>query len=377
LTRRLVLLGTFLALLGGAGLTLALLGGGEEPSRAAPKAAPPTATETPQPAPTARPTGPVKTAGGLAARLARSRLAAQVLLVGFAGTEPLADLSPRLTERDLGGVVVEERNYLSALQLATLTGQIQATARAADHLPPVVMAPPGAFADLGPEPRTRAAAEALAAHLQTAGVHAVLGPTLDVGLGDEEQTFGDEPATVTRVGSAVLDGYGDSVGTAPGRFPGEGTAGQDPLRGPASVGQTADQLGERDLEPFRALLPRSGAVVVSNAAFVAFDPVTPGALTPAIVRDLLRDDLRFRGVAIADNVLGAAAATGQTPGQAAVAALAAGCDMVYTRDAEEQRAAYRAIVAALDSGELSEARLREAASRVIEFKRRLGLFAVA
>jgi beta-glucosidase-like glycosyl hydrolase len=58
-----------------------------------------------------------------------------------------------------------------------------------------------------------------------------------------------------------------------------------------------------------------------------------------------------------------------------VAALVAGADMVHIDSPEEQGKVREALLAAVDSGELSEARLREAAGRVLELRRKLGLLA--
>jgi beta-N-acetylhexosaminidase len=359
------------------GALAALLG------RTAPEAADPPAPATPARAPA--------TARGLAARLPPSRLAAQVLLVGLEGQSVGDAAFTRLTERDFGGVVLEERNYVSAGQIAALAGEGRVVARNAGHLPPLVAAAPEAFADLAPaaprqlvasgDPaRGRAVAKANGEQLKALGVDVVLGPGLDVsvpGAAGEEGTFADEPGVVTRWGRAMTAGYAEAgIGAAPGHFPGQGSAGQDPLAGPAAVGLPVDALAERDLRPFAAVLQTVPMVVVSNASFAAYDAVTPATMTPALTTELLRRELHFKGVAIADNVLGASAASGLSAGEAAVAALAAGCDMVYTRDAAEQEDAYQAILAALRRGELSEGRLREAAGRIIELKRGLGLFAV-
>jgi beta-N-acetylhexosaminidase len=329
-------------------------------------------------------------AGGLAARLPPSRLAAQVLLVGLEGQDAGDPLFKRLAKRDFGGVVLEERNYASAAQVTALAAQPARVAAAARHLPPLIAAAPRAFPDAAPpgarrliasgDPeRGRELARSSGKQLTAIGVDLVLGPNANVGVpgaAGEEDTLGDEPREVSRWVSAMVAGYrAAGVATAPGHFPGQGAAGQDPLEGPAGVGLPKQALAARDLRPFAAVARRTEAVVVSNASFAAYDAVTPAAMNPAIVRGLLRDRLRFRGVAIADNVLGASAGSALPVGEAAVAALVAGCDMVYVRDRREQEEAYAAILTALRRGELSQARLRQAVARVIELKRSQGLFA--
>ena len=59
--------------------------------------------------------------------------------------------------------------------------------------------------------------------------------------------------------------------------------------------------------------------------------------------------------------------------QAAVAALVAGADMVRIDTPADQAGVRDAILHALASGELPEARLRQAAARVLQLKRTVGL----
>jgi beta-N-acetylhexosaminidase len=310
--------------------------------------------------------GPVRSARDLADRLPRSRAAAQLLLAGIAGTD-----ATRAGKLDLGGVLLERRNYRDVAQLTALTAGLVAAAEARDHTPPLIAvrqdgtrdtALPGlAGAELGRvrgASRVRRAARAAAVQLRALGIAMTLAPVADL---DAAGTFGDEPTRVTELTGAAVGGFAEGgVTAAPLHFPGQGGATQDPLRGPAMVGGDV----ARGVAPFRTPLR---ALVVSNAAYASWDSVTPATLAPE-AHALLREELRFGGVAIADNVLGAAAATGTSAGTAAVQALAAGCDMVLVRDAAERDEAHAAILAALRRGELPDARFREAVARVLELK---------
>ena len=125
-----------------------------------------------------------------------------------------------------------------------------------------------------------------------------------------------------------------------------------------------------DLSAFRSALQRAPAVVLSSAAFTAYDPVTPAALVPAVTRRLLRQTLRFNGAAITDDLASLAAATGKSEGATAVAALQAGADLVHVPDPRQRGRVYASVLAAARSGRLSKGRLRDAVARVIDLKRR-------
>ena len=113
--------------------------------------------------------------------------------------------------------------------------------------------------------------------------------------------------------------------------------------------------------------------MISLAFFAAYDPVTPGALSPAIATDLLRGELDFEGVAVTDDLSSGAISAGIGAPDAAVQALAAGADLAVVSDPAEAQKARMAILSAAHSGEIPRDRLDQAAARVLTLKEQLGL----
>lgn len=217
------------------------------------------------------------------------------------------------------------------------------------------------------------------AGLRRRGVQLALDLSADVGVSAgplTEVAFADDVDAVVPAARAALDGLRAArVAAAIGHFPGQGAATQDPLDGPASVGLPEAILRSRDLAPFRALAPRASVVMVSSAVYAAYGGATPAALSPEIVRGELRERLGFRGVAMTDRLAGITATTGGTAGgtaaSASVEALRAGVDLVWTGSEADAEAARDAVLAALRTGALPAARVREALARVRALKRRL------
>ena len=101
--------------------------------------------------------------------------------------------------------------------------------------------------------------------------------------------------------------------------------------------------------------------------------MTPGALSPGVATGLLRDEVGFKGVAISDDLgAGAVTATYSVP-DAAVAALGAGIDLIQIGSPEDADGVAKALERAVESGEIEPERLAEAAERVLDLKRELGL----
>ena len=352
----------------------------------------------PPPAEKPLPGGPSVPRGiaDLARRLPFERKVAQLFLWGFRGRDLRADIYTRLKRLDLGGVVLERNNYLSAQQLSQLAGGAVVISQQEKHVRPWVMARQeggefNAFPDLPPgdDPVDlqdageggREAAQAAAA-LRPLGVTGMLGPVLDVGS-DE----GGEPALGARVYSddpEEVAGYAEEVARAyrKGRlvsavehFPGLGAASQDTEEGPATVGLSLRELRKRDLAPFQAAFESGApAVVLSHALYQVDDFTRPASLSHRIATDLLRGELRFRGLAITDDLADPAiTASASMPG-AAVQALNAGADMLWISGSpSDQQAAYVAVLRAVQRRQVSLRRVDEALYRVLITKRQYGI----
>jgi beta-N-acetylhexosaminidase len=118
---------------------------------------------------------------------------------------------------------------------------------------------------------------------------------------------------------------------------------------------------------------RPAGIMISHCIAEARDPIRNASLSPLIMRDWLRDELGFEGIALGDDFsMPAIALSGMGVEEAAVAALKAGLDMVMVWP-KDIISVHGAITGALDSGGLSRERLREAVTRILCEKLRFGL----
>ncbi len=161
----------------------------------------------------------------------------------------------------------------------------------------------------------------------------------------------------------------DGVGSVLKHFPGYGNN-SDTHTGIAVDERPAETFFEKDFLPFSAgISAGAGSVLVSHNIVKAFNSEVPASLSKE-VHDVLRNDLGFTGVIMTDD-LAMSAITNYTGGQsAAVMAVEAGNDMLISSDLEGQ---YAAVLDAVNSGRISEQRIRQSASRVINWKMSLGL----
>ena len=396
--RRALVAGLLVLLVAGATAALVLRGGdSEEKVQEASGGAPPReltsflARLIPPPGED-RPKGPrvPRSIADLTRRLPLERKVAQLFLVGFRGQDLNAGVFRRLRRLDLGGVVIEAQNYTDPEQLASLAGEAAVVAREAKHVPPLVMASQeggefSQFPDLPPRfppadlRDTREAGEVASQTgktLRKLGITGLLGPVIDVGNEDGSgigiRAFSDDPTQVARYARVTVPAYRDA-GMLPAvkHFPGVGSATTSTEEGPVSIGLTLDELLRRDVVPFRAAFKAGApAVVLSHASYAPDDFVVPASLSPAISTELLREQLKYRGVAITDDLADPAIRAVSPVPQAAVRALRAGADMLWVSgSAGDQQAAYVAVLDAVRRKRISRKRLDQALLRVLTAKR--------
>jgi beta-N-acetylhexosaminidase len=330
----------------------------------------------------------------LVKRLPRQRKVAQLFLFGFRGQDLNASVFRQLRQLDLGGVAIDRANYANPQQLGSLAGEASVIAQQVKHVPPFVMAnqeggeynvfpdlpPAHVAADVGSVQAAVREADQTGATLKPLGINGVLAPVIDVGLSDGPavgpRAYSDDPHKVSDYARGVIQAYRRKrLLGAVKHFPGLGSASQSTQDGPADVGQSLDELRARDLIPFQAAIDAGApAVVLSHGLYATDDFVTPGSRSKKLATDLLKRELKFKGIAITDDLADPPiTALGSVP-DAAVASIQAGADMVYiSGPAGDQQAAYVAVLRAVRSGEISRRRLDEAVIRILAVKRDYGM----
>jgi len=203
---------------------------------------------------------------------------------------------------------------------------------------------------------------------------------------DPSRTFGVTPGSVATYAGAFLDGLQQNgvAGTLK-HWPGLGASSGNPDFTLPTVEHTQAQLNAIDFASFRLLLARQpGMIMVTHVIVPAYDAQAPASLSPILTQGILRGQLGYQGVVVTDamDAQGLIAYMRQqgysdpTQGiaEACVRAFLAGDDLIEAPIEQERLAAVVAVMTqAVASGRISQARLREAAHRIIALKVRLGL----
>jgi beta-N-acetylhexosaminidase len=336
-----------------------------------------------------------KSVADLARRLPLERKVAQLFVLGFNGTDTSADIFGRLARLDLGGVVLADGNYVDVTQLGTLANEVATVAREHHHVPPWVFAsqeggelnsfpdlpPTAAPADLNSAREAESQARESAKSLLALGINAVLGPVVDVGSSETGSALGsrvysDSPDEVATYADRVVRAYrAEHVFSSASHFPGLGATDQSTEDGPATVGLGLDELRQRDLVAFRGAIDAGvPGVTVGSALYPFSDFTVPASLSRAVDTTVLRREMRFKGVAMTDDLADPGITTLHTIPDAAVLALRAGADALYISGATgDQQAAYIAVLRAVQRGRIPRRRLDQAVGRILLAKQDYGL----
>lgn len=223
---------------------------------------------------------------------------------------------------------------------------------------------------------TRQAASGLGSELAQLGFTMDHAPVADVTApGDAvilERAYGEDPDEVAEQVTAAIGGFQDAgIISSPKHFPGHGSVTTDSHVGLPVQEKTPEELAETDWKPFRAAVEAGApSIMMGHIAVDAWDPEVPATLEPQAY-EALREEVGFEGVAVTDALNMAAVTDAVGPGRAvdtgvstpAGAALQAGADLLLMP--EDEQAAHRDIVEAVESGAIPQERLDEAAARVV------------
>ncbi len=215
----------------------------------------------------------------------------------------------------------------------------------------------------------------IAKYMIDLGFNLDLAPCADVLTNKDNEAIGDrsfssDPKIVSRLSWQYASGLQDNgVVACYKHFPGHGSVAGDTHTDTVSQNKTKEELFESDLIPFQDAIANDVKMIM--AAHIACPEITgddmPASLSPVMLTDILRGEMGYKGIIITDSFLMEAVKNVYPdPGEAAVAAIKAGADIILMpADFNE---AYHAVVSAVASGEIDEGRIDDSLRRILKVK---------
>lgn len=202
--------------------------------------------------------------------------------------------------------------------------------------------------------------------LYNLGLNLNLAPVVDVSTNSSDYMYDrtlkqDSSLTSTYAKTVIEASKGTGVSYTLKHFPGYGSN-SDTHTGTSVDDRSYEDILGNDLPPFEAGIESGAeAVLVSHNIVNSIDNTRPASLS-ASVHNLLRNELGFTGIIIADDIaMGALSSIGDV----SVKALQAGNDLIITTDYEES---FNSIKEAVESKRVSEEQINKLSFRVLAWK---------
>lgn len=181
----------------------------------------------------------------------------------------------------------------------------------------------------------RGAGALTAAQALSVGINWVFAPVADLDLEPDNpivqtRAFGDDPARVASLVAEWVVGC-EAMGalSCAKHWPGHGRTRTDSHDVLPVVDAPADLLRGTDMLPFRAAVEAGvSSIMTAHVAYPSLDATRTPATLSAPILSILRDELGFHGTIVSDAMIMEGALGGRTEGDAAIAALGAGIDLI-------------------------------------------------
>ena len=212
------------------------------------------------------------------------------------------------------------------------------------------------------------------------GVQWVYAPVCDVNNNPNNpiintRSFGENPSRVSDFVTEFIRGVQENGAMATAKhFPGHGDTATDSHIDLPIIQASRERMETLELVPFRAAIAAGvGSIMTGHLNVPAFepDPAVPATLSPNILTDLLRKQLKFEGLVITDALDMGGITVRYAPGEAAVRAFLAGADALLMPPVPD--AAYEGLLSAAQSGRIPGDRLDASVRRLLQAKAHLGL----
>ena len=268
-------------------------------------------------------------------------------LLGFPGGGLSAELM-ELLDGGLAGLAIYPRNFRNVKELARLTHAIRQAARRPVLIgidqeggtkfslgePFTSWPSPAELGRLADPQLAERVARAMARELRAAGVNLNFAPMLDLATNPNSpvtlgRSFGSDQQGVAQMGRAFMRGLlAEGVLPCAKHFPGHGDAAVDPHLDLPRFDGSRERLIARELVPFAAAI-EAGVPLIMTAHILLprIDPRWPASLSSELLQSILRNELGFDGIILADDLGMGAIAGHYRNGESVARTLLAGTDI--------------------------------------------------
>ena len=325
---------------------------------------------------------------GIVVNMTPAEKVGQMMMIGIQGDTVTDDSLYMLHQYHIGGVILFDRNLVSAEQTKNLNEDLQVQAEEKVPLfigideeggdvvrgrsfiqPPSSQRQIGAAGDLT---AAEGATNRTAKELKELGFNVNFAPVADVSA--SSRSFSTDPETVKKFVLASVQGYEKNrMIYAMKHFPGIGRSTVDSHKDVSEITASRERFAASDIVPFKAVIdaaqPEDYFILVSHLKYPAYDADNPASLSKAVQTDLLRGELGYRGIIVTDDMEMGAVAKYASFRDVGVRAVQAGADIVLVcHEYAHETDVYLGLLDAVESGEIPMERIDASVRRIVKAK---------
>lgn len=320
-------------------------------------------------------------------------LLGDLILSGVPGLELDSHSKSFIEKAQIGGIIFFGPNYQNPGQVAEMVNSAQIAKLSQSQVPlwvsidqeggrvqrfkaPFTKIPEALMVGIADSPKLAfELSEFMATELKAVGINLNFFPVADVNSNPNNpvigpRAYGSTEEQVSKMVTAAVRGH-LTAGVVPcvKHFPGHGDTVTDSHWALPKVDTDLKTLLQRETAPFvKAFKARCPFVMTAHILNPNLDPKNPATFSSKTLNDFLRNELRFKGVIISDDLLMKAIVDHYGAEDVPILSVMAGCDLLCYRNIESAQIAYEALIKGLENGKLDANRVMEASQRNREAK---------
>lgn len=320
----------------------------------------------------------------------------QLLIVGIAGEALTNEEKSFIIENNIGGVILMGRNTKEPKQVHALCSEIQSLRyKMIDKAPlfigvdmeggtvhrlkePFTQWPAlKKVGDLDNSTVTYHFANKMATELKAIGFNLDFAPCVDTLTNPNNKAIGSRALShdarmVEKHASALVRGYIKAgIISCAKHFPGHGNTLVDSHDDLPVEDADLARLQEVELLPFKkAIKSRVDFLMMAHLMFPKIDPENPVTFSEFFIQKLVRQELRYRGLIISDDLDMKAMTKKWERDQIAVKAVQAGIEiLLYCNDPSSPPMAIEGLMGAIAQGQIDKAYVESVKKKILDFKK--------
>lgn len=223
--------------------------------------------------------------------------------------------------------------------------------------------------------------KALGQEVKAFGYNLDFAPVLDINSNPKnpvigDRSFGSTPQVVAKLGIETMKGIrSQNVIPAVKHFPGHGDTSVDSHTGLPIVNFDLTRLKSFELVPFADAIKNDvDMIMIAHILFPKIDPEYPASMSKTIITNLLRNDMKYSGIVITDDMTMGAIVNKYNIGEAAVRSVNAGSNIILVcHDFNKEVQVIDALKTAVQNGTLSQSLIDDSVYKILKLKQKYNL----